>query len=92
MKKDPRLATTPEEYAKQLTLALQIRDKLSETNAGVIRIREVRKQLEDYTKRDDKRVADAANGADQEADRGRGGAVPDEEPRQRGSAELSRSS
>ena len=58
--KDPRLTTTPEEYTKQATLALQLRDKLSETNQGVIRIREVRKQLEDYTKRDDKRVADAA--------------------------------
>jgi photosystem II stability/assembly factor-like uncharacterized protein len=58
--KDPRLATTPEEYTKQVTLALQIRDKLSETNQGVVRIREVRKQLEDYTHRSDKRVADAA--------------------------------
>jgi photosystem II stability/assembly factor-like uncharacterized protein len=58
--KDPRLSTTPEDYARQVTLALQIRDKLSETNQGVIRIREVRKQLEDYTKRSDKRVADAA--------------------------------
>ena len=37
-----------------------MRDKLSETNEAVIRIREVRKQLEDYAKRDDKRVADAA--------------------------------
>jgi photosystem II stability/assembly factor-like uncharacterized protein len=62
VKKDPRLSTTPEDYAKQLSLALQVRDKLSETNEGVIRIREVRKQLEDYTKRDDKRVADAAKG------------------------------
>jgi DNA-binding transcriptional MerR regulator len=60
VKKDPRLSTTPEDYAKQLSLALQIRDKLSETNEGVIRIREIRKQLEDYTRRDDKRVADAA--------------------------------
>jgi photosystem II stability/assembly factor-like uncharacterized protein len=60
VKKDPRLSTTPEDYAKQVTLALQIRDKLSETNEGVIRIREIRKQLEDYAKRDDKRVADAA--------------------------------
>ncbi len=32
IKKDPRLDTTPEDYAKQLTLALQVRDKLSETN------------------------------------------------------------
>jgi hypothetical protein len=60
VKKDPRLSTTPEDYAKQVTLALQIRDKLSATNEGVIRIREIRKQLEDYTHRDDKRVADAA--------------------------------
>ena len=60
VKKDPRLETTPEEYAKQLTMALQIRDKLSETNEGVVRIREIRKQLEDYSKRDDKKVADAA--------------------------------
>jgi hypothetical protein len=60
VKKDPRLSTTPEDYAKQVSLALQIRDKLSETNEGVIRIRELRKQLADYTRRDDKRVADAA--------------------------------
>jgi CRISPR/Cas system CSM-associated protein Csm2 small subunit len=60
VKKDPRLATTPEEYAKQLSLAIQLRDKLSETNEGVIRIRELRKQLDEYTKRSDKRVADAA--------------------------------
>jgi len=60
VKKDPRLTTTPEDYTKQLTLSLQIRDKLSATNEGVIRIREVRKQLEPYTTRSDKRVADAA--------------------------------
>jgi len=60
VKADPRLKTTPEEYAKQLSLALQVRDKLSETNAGVVRIREVRRQLEEFTKRDDKKVADAA--------------------------------
>ena len=48
-----------------MTLALQIRDKLSETNEGVIRIREIRKQLEDYTRRDDKRVADAAKALSQ---------------------------
>ncbi len=60
IKPDPRLKTTPEEYAKQLSLALQVRDKLSETNSGVVKIREVRKQLEEFTKRDDKKVADAA--------------------------------
>jgi photosystem II stability/assembly factor-like uncharacterized protein len=60
IKKDPRLDTTPDDYARQLSLALQIRDKLSETNDGVIRIRELRKQLDEYARRDDKRVADAA--------------------------------
>jgi galactokinase len=65
VKKDPRLTTTPEEYTKQVTLALQIRDKLSNTNEGVIRIREVRKQLDEYARRDDKRVADAAKALSQ---------------------------
>jgi hypothetical protein len=60
LKKDPRLSTTPEEYAKQISLALQIRDKLSETNAAVIRIREVRKKLDEYTSSGDAKVADAA--------------------------------
>jgi len=60
VKKDPRLATTPEDYASQLSLALQLRDKLSQTNQAVIRIRAVRRQLEQYTGREDKRVADAA--------------------------------
>jgi hypothetical protein len=60
VKKDPRLSTTPEDYARQLSLALQLRDKLSEANEGVIKIREMRKQLDEYAKRDDKRVADAA--------------------------------
>jgi photosystem II stability/assembly factor-like uncharacterized protein len=60
VKADPRLKTTPEDYAKQLSLALQVRDKLSETNAGVVKIREVRRQLEEFTRRDDKKVADAA--------------------------------
>ena len=60
VKADPRLKTTPEEYAKQLSLALQVRDKLSETNAGVVRIREVRRQLEDYAKRPDEKIAGRA--------------------------------
>src|SRR5437867_603075 len=60
VKKDPRLQTTPEEYTRQLTLALQVRDKLSETNEGVVRIREIRKQLEPFAAREDKRVAAAA--------------------------------
>ena len=58
--KDPRLDATPEDYAKQLSLSIQVRDKLTDTNDAVIRIRELRAQLEPYTKRDSKKVADAA--------------------------------
>jgi hypothetical protein len=64
--KDPRLATTKEDFDKQLTLALQIRDKLSQTNQAVVDIRESKKQLAEYAARlkDDpaqKKVVDAAN-------------------------------
>ena len=46
--KDPRLKTTTEDFARQLSLALQIRDKLSQTNQAVIDIREAKKQLGEY--------------------------------------------
>jgi hypothetical protein len=46
--RDPRLKTTPQEYQAQLALALQIRDKLSQTNQTVIDIREAKKQLGEY--------------------------------------------
>jgi photosystem II stability/assembly factor-like uncharacterized protein len=51
IKADPRLATTPADYAKQLELGLKIRDKLTETHNAIIQIRDVRKQVEDLLKR-----------------------------------------
>jgi photosystem II stability/assembly factor-like uncharacterized protein len=60
--KDPRLDTTPDDYAKQLSLSMQLRDKLTAANDAVVRIRELRAQLEPYTKRDAKKIADAAKG------------------------------
>src|SRR5579872_2162357 len=45
VRKDPRLATTPQEYARQLELARQILDKVSAVNQAVIDIRAIRKQL-----------------------------------------------
>ena len=51
VKADPRLRTSPAEYAKQLEFALKIRDKLSETNNAIIQIRDVRKQVDDLLKR-----------------------------------------
>jgi hypothetical protein len=61
VKKDPRLSTTPDEYARQLEVALQIHNKLSQSNDAVIRIRDIRKQLDEYAERvKDQKVADAA--------------------------------
>jgi hypothetical protein len=51
VKKDPRLTTTPHDYARQLEVAMQIYNKLSETNAAVIEIRQVRAQLNEYAER-----------------------------------------
>ena len=51
IKKDPRLQTTPEEFAKQLALLTKIRDKLTETHNAVSQIRDVRRQVDDLLKR-----------------------------------------
>ena len=51
IKADPRLSTTPADYAKQLELGLKIRDKLSETHNAILQIRDVRRQVEDLLKR-----------------------------------------
>ena len=51
IKTDPRLTTSPADYARQVELGLKIRDKLSETNAAITQIRDVRKQVEDLLKR-----------------------------------------
>ena len=61
VKKDPRLSTTPEEYARQLEVAQQIHNKLTQSNDAVIRIRDIRKQLDEYAERvKDQKVVDAA--------------------------------
>jgi hypothetical protein len=62
VKKDPRTPTTPEDFLKQLALGLQIRDKLSQADKGVIKIREAKRQLEKYASSDNKVVAEAAKG------------------------------
>ena len=65
VKKDPRLGTTQEEFAKQFELLTKIRDKFNETSDAVLRIRDVRKQIDDITNRtkdqpSGKAIADAA--------------------------------
>ena len=46
IQKDPRLETTPEEFARQLALSLQIRDKLSAAHDAISRIRDARQQVD----------------------------------------------
>ncbi|MCA1632262.1 MAG: glycosyl hydrolase [Acidobacteria bacterium] len=62
--RDPRLSTTPEEFARQFALLSKIRDKLTETHNAITQLREVRRQVEDLLKRiadqpEAKPVADA---------------------------------
>jgi photosystem II stability/assembly factor-like uncharacterized protein len=51
LKKDPRIATTQEDFQKQFDLLMKIRDKLSEVHKAIIEIRDVRKQVDDYATR-----------------------------------------
>jgi hypothetical protein len=70
IKKDPRVQTTPADFAKQIDLVLKIRDKVSETHAAILQIRQVRSQLEELQKRVQgqpaaQRVVEAAKSLDQ---------------------------
>jgi photosystem II stability/assembly factor-like uncharacterized protein len=65
VKKDPRLSTSQEDFAKQFDLLIKIRDKLTETHNAITQIREVRRQVNDLTKRlqgqpNSKAILDAA--------------------------------
>jgi photosystem II stability/assembly factor-like uncharacterized protein len=51
LKKDPRIATTQDEFQKQFDLLTKIRDKLSEVHKAIMEIRDVRKQVDDYATR-----------------------------------------
>jgi WD40 repeat protein len=54
---DPRVSSTPEDYRKQLELALQIRDKFSAADQAVIDIRGATHQLDSYTSATDPKIA-----------------------------------
>lgn len=45
LKKDPRIETTPEDFAKQLSLSMELRDKLTETHKAILTIRDARTQI-----------------------------------------------
>ena len=51
IQKDPRLETAPEEFARQLAMSLQIRDKLTATHDAIARIRDVRQQVQEVAAR-----------------------------------------
>ena len=48
LKKDPRLATTPEDFQKQFALLSKIRDKLTETHNAITGLRQVDPGFEDF--------------------------------------------
>jgi len=51
IRKDPRMGGTPADLQKQLDLSLQIRDKVTQANDSVVRIRDVRKQIDELVTR-----------------------------------------
>lgn len=51
VKADPRMTITAEDFAKQFDLMQKINQKLTETHAAILEIRDVRKQLEDLSAR-----------------------------------------
>jgi hypothetical protein len=59
--KDPRLATTQADFEAQFRLLLNIRDTLSSLHDAVAQIRDLREQLDNWTKRTkDRRIAESA--------------------------------
>ena len=68
IKKDPRLATTDAEYAKQFQMSLAVRDKVSELDDAVNRINRILKQLESASQsaKADKATQDAAKNLTEE--------------------------
>src|SRR5581483_9171039 len=63
IKRDPRLTgVTDEDLAKQFELAMQVRDRTSEANQMVIRIREIKKQVKERAdKAQDQAITSAAD-------------------------------
>jgi photosystem II stability/assembly factor-like uncharacterized protein len=58
--KDPRAPTTPEQFEAQLALGLKIRDRVTEANSSVVRIRAMKDQLKPYLTGSNKGVQDNA--------------------------------
>jgi hypothetical protein len=63
IRKDPRVPTTAEQYTAQLQTALQMRDKVSQTNQATVQIRQVRGQIDELTRRLDTDQSNEKSGA-----------------------------
>ncbi len=50
-KKDPRISTTQEEFQEQFDFLIEIRDKITEVNKGINRLRDVKKQIKDLLRK-----------------------------------------
>lgn len=51
VKKDPRVKTTQEEFDRQFSLLMQLYGKVNETNAAIGRLRDVKRQLDEFRTR-----------------------------------------
>jgi photosystem II stability/assembly factor-like uncharacterized protein len=50
-KRDPRLSTTQEEYQEQFDFLIKIRDKITEVNQGINRLRDIKKEIDELSKK-----------------------------------------
>jgi len=50
-KKDPRLVNTQEEYQEQFDFLIKIRDKITEVNQAINRLRNVKKQIDELSRK-----------------------------------------
>jgi photosystem II stability/assembly factor-like uncharacterized protein len=57
VKPDPRVASTTEDYQKQLDLALQVRDRFSDANKAVIEMRTEKDELDAYAAKAEPKLA-----------------------------------
>jgi len=66
VRKDPRVATSDEDYRKQYDLLVKIRDKVTQAHDAITRIRETREQATGVAERakGNKAIADAAEALD----------------------------
>ena len=89
--KDPRLdSVTIADLAEQFSLALKVRDDVTQANEIVILVRELKKQMDDRLKQNQRRRAlkAALDRVPRQAERDRGRCLPGAQPQRPGPAQL----